>query len=67
MVGFSDGTKDGGYLMANWSIYKAKEELTAISKECGIDVVFLMAAAVHQQEVVAKHISSMHRWEKYFK
>jgi phosphoenolpyruvate carboxylase len=40
MVGFSDGTKDGGYLMANWSIYKAKEELTAISKEYGIDVVF---------------------------
>ena len=28
MLGFSDGTKDGGYLMANWSIYKAKEELT---------------------------------------
>ncbi|HZG23573.1 MAG TPA: phosphoenolpyruvate carboxylase, partial [Chitinophagaceae bacterium] len=25
MVGFSDGTKDGGYQMANWSIYKAKE------------------------------------------
>src|SRR4029079_6095515 len=40
MVGFSDGTKDGGYLMANWSIYKAKEELTRISKEYGIDVVF---------------------------
>ena len=40
MVGFSDGTKDGGYLMANWSIYKAKEELTAISKEYEIDVVF---------------------------
>lgn len=40
MVGFSDGTKDGGYLMANWSIYKAKEELTAVSKEYGIDVVF---------------------------
>ena len=40
MVGFSDGTKDGGYLMANWSIYKAKEELTAISKEYHIDVVF---------------------------
>ena len=40
MVGFSDGTKDGGYLMANWSIYKAKEELTAISNEHGIDVVF---------------------------
>lgn len=40
MLGFSDGTKDGGYLMANWSIYKAKEELTSISKEYGVDVVF---------------------------
>lgn len=40
MLGFSDGTKDGGYLMANWCIYKAKEELTRISREFGIDVVF---------------------------
>ncbi|MHA4808531.1 phosphoenolpyruvate carboxylase [Flavitalea flava] len=40
MLGFSDGTKDGGYLMANWSIYKAKEELTSVSKEYGINVVF---------------------------
>jgi phosphoenolpyruvate carboxylase len=40
MLGFSDGTKDGGYLMANWSIYKAKEELTAISREYGMDVIF---------------------------
>ncbi len=40
MLGFSDGTKDGGYLMANWSIYKAKEALTAISRQYGIDVVF---------------------------
>jgi phosphoenolpyruvate carboxylase len=40
MLGFSDGTKDGGYLMANWSIYKAKEELTRVSKEFNIDVVF---------------------------
>ena len=40
MLGFSDGTKDGGYLMANWSIYKAKEELTKISKEFNIDVIF---------------------------
>jgi phosphoenolpyruvate carboxylase len=40
MVGFSDGTKDGGYLMANWSIYKAKEELTAVSRQYGIEVVF---------------------------
>lgn len=40
MLGFSDGTKDGGYLMANWGIYKAKEELTAISKKYNIDVIF---------------------------
>jgi phosphoenolpyruvate carboxylase len=40
MLGFSDGTKDGGYLMANWGIYKAKEELTTISKQYNIDVVF---------------------------
>jgi phosphoenolpyruvate carboxylase len=40
MLGFSDGTKDGGYLMANWSIYKAKEKLTSISRQKGIDVVF---------------------------
>lgn len=40
MVGFSDGTKDGGYLMANFSIYKAKETLTQVSKEYGIQVVF---------------------------
>ena len=40
MLGFSDGTKDGGYLMANWSIYKAKETLTEISRTYGIKVVF---------------------------
>lgn len=40
MLGFSDGTKDGGYLMANWSIYKAKDELTALSREFGVNVIF---------------------------
>ncbi|SHF56793.1 Phosphoenolpyruvate carboxylase, type 1 [Salegentibacter echinorum] len=40
MLGFSDGTKDGGYLMANWSIYKAKEALTEVSRKHGIKVVF---------------------------
>ncbi len=40
MLGFSDGTKDGGYLLANWSIYKAKEELTKISCEYNLDVMF---------------------------
>jgi phosphoenolpyruvate carboxylase len=40
MLGFSDGTKDGGYLMANWSIYKAKDELTSLAREYGISVIF---------------------------
>lgn len=40
MLGFSDGTKDGGYLRANWSIYRAKEALTLISRQYGISVVF---------------------------
>jgi phosphoenolpyruvate carboxylase len=40
MLGFSDGTKDGGYLMANWSIYKAKESITKISRKYGIHVIF---------------------------
>jgi phosphoenolpyruvate carboxylase len=40
MLGFSDGTKDGGFLMANWSIYKAKEALTKVAKEHGVQVVF---------------------------
>ncbi len=40
MLGFSDGTKDGGYLQANWGIYRAKENLTAISRKYNIKVRF---------------------------
>jgi len=40
MLGFSDSTKDGGYLMANWSIYKAKVELTAMARKYDIDLAF---------------------------
>ncbi len=40
MLGFSDGTKDGGYLMANYSIYKAKEALTAVSAAHNVAVIF---------------------------
>lgn len=40
MLGFSDGTKDGGYLMANWAIFKAKERLTEMSRKYGVVVVF---------------------------
>ncbi|HRE66278.1 MAG TPA: phosphoenolpyruvate carboxylase [Cyclobacteriaceae bacterium] len=40
MLGFSDGTKDGGYLRANWSIFRAKENLTSISRKHGLKALF---------------------------
>ena len=40
MLGFSDGTKDGGYLQANWSIYKTKETLSALCDDHGIQAIF---------------------------
>ena len=40
MLGFSDGTKDGGYLMANYSIFHAKQALTAVSAKYDIEIVF---------------------------
>jgi len=40
MLGFSDGTKDGGYLRANWSIYKTKETLSAVCDAYGIQAIF---------------------------
>jgi phosphoenolpyruvate carboxylase len=40
MLGFSDGTKDGGYLRANWSIFRAKENLSAVSRKYGLKALF---------------------------
>ncbi|MCJ8500125.1 phosphoenolpyruvate carboxylase [Desulfatitalea alkaliphila] len=40
MLGFSDGTKDGGYLQANWSIFKTKEVLSAVCDQHRIKAVF---------------------------
>lgn len=40
MVGFSDGTKDGGYLTANLAIRQAKRAMTAIGRAHGIELVF---------------------------
>ncbi|GGP02402.1 phosphoenolpyruvate carboxylase [Cloacibacterium rupense] len=40
MLGFSDGTKDGGYLKANWEIYSTKEKLTKVSEENEVKVIF---------------------------
>lgn len=40
MLGFSDGTKDGGYFSANYGIFKAKERMTEISRAHDVEVVF---------------------------
>ena len=40
MLGFSDSTKDGGYLMANWSIFKAKVALTKVAEKHNIKLAF---------------------------
>lgn len=40
MLGYSDSTKDGGYLTANWSIFNAKVALSAISESHNIKLAF---------------------------
>lgn len=40
MLGFSDGTKDGGYFMANWSILEAKRALSKYLSSKGIKPIF---------------------------
>jgi len=40
MLGFSDGTKDGGFLKANWSIFKTKENLSEVCTQNGIKAIF---------------------------
>ena len=40
MVGFSDGTKDGGYVTANWKIFQAKRRLTTLCRSRGVRPVF---------------------------
>jgi len=36
MIGYSDSNKDGGYVMANWSLYQAQEEITRVAAEHNI-------------------------------
>ncbi|MGJ8735159.1 phosphoenolpyruvate carboxylase [Zobellia laminariae] len=40
MLGFSDGTKDGGYLKANWAIFKTKETLSKVCDKNGFNAIF---------------------------
>ena len=36
MLGYSDSNKDGGYLTANWALYRAQQALTAVHREFGV-------------------------------
>jgi phosphoenolpyruvate carboxylase len=36
MIGYSDSNKDGGYLMANWSLYQAQEQISQVAKKYGV-------------------------------
>ncbi len=38
MVGYSDSAKDGGYLAAQWAIYRAQQELAAIADDAGVEL-----------------------------
>jgi phosphoenolpyruvate carboxylase len=38
MVGYSDSGKDGGYLTAQWEIYRAQEALAALAADRGIEL-----------------------------
>lgn len=39
-LGYSDSTKDGGYLTANWSLYQAQCTLATLARRYGIQVTF---------------------------
>jgi phosphoenolpyruvate carboxylase len=38
MVGYSDSGKDGGFLAANWEIFRAQEELAALAEARGVEL-----------------------------
>jgi len=36
MIGYSDSNKDGGYLAANWALYRAQEAVAHVCRACGV-------------------------------
>jgi len=40
MLGYSDGSKDGGTLTANWKLYQAQIEISSLASEYGIHIKF---------------------------
>lgn len=40
MLGYSDSTKDGGYLSACWSLHQAQQALVDVAKASGVELTF---------------------------
>jgi phosphoenolpyruvate carboxylase len=40
MLGYSDSSKDGGFLAANWALHLAQRDLSALAKEHGVGLRF---------------------------
>jgi phosphoenolpyruvate carboxylase len=36
MIGYSDSNKDGGYLAANWALYRAQESIAQVCRDYGV-------------------------------
>ncbi len=40
MIGYSDSNKDAGFLMANWALFRAQEQVAAVGRQMGIPIWF---------------------------
>ncbi len=40
MLGYSDSTKDGGYLTANWALYRGQREMGQVAARAGVELTF---------------------------
>ncbi len=40
MLGYSDSNKDGGYVAANWALYRAQVQLVEVCREAGVRLRF---------------------------
>ncbi|KNY21406.1 phosphoenolpyruvate carboxylase [Methylobacterium sp. ARG-1] len=40
MIGYSDSNKDGGFVAANWELYKAQSKLTRLGQDLGVGIAF---------------------------
>jgi phosphoenolpyruvate carboxylase len=41
MIGYSDSTKDGGYLAACWALYHAQAQIHEVARQHGVTVTCL--------------------------